>query len=97
MLSCLATNTPLSIFAQNNGVISLTRCANRSAGYYCCGFIVTYGILAKISGAFLSIPAPVLGGVTTFCRLLDLTSLYLAADLALFTLLQCSQQSSRPV
>lgn len=33
LLSSLATVTPMSIFAQNNGVIALTRCANRGAGF----------------------------------------------------------------
>ncbi|KDQ12408.1 hypothetical protein BOTBODRAFT_415204 [Botryobasidium botryosum FD-172 SS1] len=64
--SALFTVTPLSIFAQNNGVIAITRCANRTAGRICCGFIILFGILGKISGVFLAIPNPVLGGVTTF-------------------------------
>ncbi|RPD63283.1 Xanthine/uracil permease [Lentinus tigrinus ALCF2SS1-6] len=51
---------------QNNGVIAITRCANRSAGRWCCAFLILFGILGKISGFFLAIPKPVLGGVTTF-------------------------------
>ncbi|KFY18096.1 hypothetical protein V491_04862, partial [Pseudogymnoascus sp. VKM F-3775] len=35
-LAALMTITPMSTFAQNNGVIALTRCANRTAGYCCC-------------------------------------------------------------
>ncbi|CAK5272465.1 unnamed protein product [Mycena citricolor] len=65
-ISALFTVTPLSIFAQNNGVISVTRCANRSAGRWCCVFLILFGVLGKISGALLAIPNPVLGGVTTF-------------------------------
>ncbi|KAJ7587007.1 xanthine/uracil permease [Mycena floridula] len=65
-ISALFTVTPLSIFAQNNGVIAITRCANRTAGRWCCVFLMLFGILGKISGAFLAIPNPVLGGVTTF-------------------------------
>lgn len=65
-VSALFTVTPLSVFAQNNGVIAITRCANRSAGRWCCMFLLLFGILGKISGVFLAIPAPVLGGVTTF-------------------------------
>ncbi|KAF8871389.1 xanthine/uracil permease [Gymnopilus junonius] len=65
-LSALFTVTPLSVFAQNNGVIALTRCANRGAGRWCCFFLILFGILGKISGVFLAIPNPVLGGVTTF-------------------------------
>ncbi|KAF8918302.1 Xanthine/uracil permease [Mucidula mucida] len=64
--SALFTVTPLSIFAQNNGVIAITRCANRAAGRWCCFFLILFGVLGKISGAFLAIPNPVLGGVTTF-------------------------------
>jgi len=65
-VSALFTVTPLSVFAQNNGVIAITRCANRSAGRWCCIFLLIFGVLGKISGIFLAIPAPVLGGVTTF-------------------------------
>ncbi|KAG6873894.1 hypothetical protein C0995_009673 [Termitomyces sp. Mi166 len=65
-LSALFTVTPLSTFAQNNGVIAITRCANRGAGRWCCFFLILFGVLGKISGVFLSIPNPVLGGVTTF-------------------------------
>jgi uric acid-xanthine permease len=35
MLAALMTITPMTTFAQNNGVIALTRCANRKAGYAC--------------------------------------------------------------
>lgn len=33
VLAALCTISPMSTFAQNNGVIALTRCANRKAGY----------------------------------------------------------------
>lgn len=65
-LSCLMTITPMSTFAQNNGVISITKCANRTAGYWCCFILIIMGIFGKFSGAILSIPKPVLGGMTTF-------------------------------
>ncbi|KAK7472744.1 hypothetical protein VKT23_000854 [Stygiomarasmius scandens] len=65
-LSALFTVSPLSVFAQNNGVIAITRCANRGAGRWCCFFLILFGILGKISGVFLAIPYPVLGGVATF-------------------------------
>jgi uric acid-xanthine permease len=35
ILAALGTLTPMTTFAQNNGVIALTRCANRTAGYCC--------------------------------------------------------------
>jgi uric acid-xanthine permease len=69
-LSALCTVTPLSVFAQvsdtrllllmltddlkNNGVIAITRCANVSAGRWCCFFLILFGILGKISGVFLA-------------------------------------------
>ncbi|KAJ7206217.1 xanthine/uracil permease [Mycena rebaudengoi] len=65
-VSALFTVTPLSIFAQNNGVIAITRCANRAAGRWCCVFLILFGVLGKISGALLAIANSVLGGVITF-------------------------------
>lgn len=64
--SALFTVTPLSTFAQNNGVIAITRCANRGAGRWCCFFLILFGVIGKIAGVFLAIPNSVLGGVTTF-------------------------------
>ncbi|CAL8580720.1 hypothetical protein XPA_006440 [Xanthoria parietina] len=66
LLSGLLTITPLSTFAQNNGVIALTRCANRKAGYACCFFLLIMGIFSKFAAALVSIPSAVLGGMTTF-------------------------------
>ena len=66
LLSGLATITPMAVFAQNNGVIALTRCASRRAGYFACFWLVVMGIFAKFGAALVAIPAPVLGGVTTF-------------------------------
>ncbi|KFH40714.1 Uric acid-xanthine permease-like protein [Hapsidospora chrysogenum ATCC 11550] len=65
-LAALMTITPMSCFAQNNGVIALTRCANRRAGYMCCASLIVMGIVAKFAAALVAIPAPVLGGMTTF-------------------------------
>lgn len=56
----------MSTFAQNNGVIALTRCANRAAGYWCCIWLLIMGIFAKFAAALVAIPSSVLGGVTTF-------------------------------
>jgi NCS2 family nucleobase:cation symporter-2 len=65
-LSACMTISPLVTFAQNNGVVAMTRCANRLAGYCCCFFILLYGIFGKVSAVFLAIPAPVLGGMNAF-------------------------------
>jgi NCS2 family nucleobase:cation symporter-2 len=66
VLAGLATITPMSTFAQNNGVIALTRCANRSAGYFCCFWLLIMGIFAKFAASLVAIPSSVLGGMTTF-------------------------------
>jgi len=66
IIAGLCTITPMSTFAQNNGVIALTRCANRKAGYACCFWLILMGVLAKFAAALVAIPSAVLGGMTTF-------------------------------
>lgn len=66
VLAALMTITPMSTFAQNNGVIALTRCANRTAGYCCCIFLIIMGIFAKFAAALVAIPSSVIGGMTSF-------------------------------
>ncbi|KAF8863224.1 Xanthine/uracil permease [Acephala macrosclerotiorum] len=66
LLAGLCTITPMSTFAQNNGVIALTRCANRTAGYWAVFFLIVMGIFSKFAAALVAIPASVLGGMTTF-------------------------------
>ncbi|KAL8958523.1 MAG: hypothetical protein Q9193_004437 [Seirophora villosa] len=66
LIAGLLTITPVSTFAQNNGVIALTRCANRKAGYACCFFLIIMGVFSKFAAALVAIPAAVLGGMTTF-------------------------------
>lgn len=66
LLAGLMTISPMSVFAQNNGVIALTKCANRTAGYCCCFFLVIMGIFSKFAAALVAIPSPVLGGMTAF-------------------------------
>ncbi|ORX80856.1 Xanthine/uracil permease [Basidiobolus meristosporus CBS 931.73] len=65
VLSGAATSMGVVTFSQNNGVIAVTRCASRVAGYVCAGLLIICGMFAKISGAFLAIPSPVMGGMTT--------------------------------
>lgn len=62
----LCTLTPMSTFAQNNGVIALTNCANRKAGYAACFWLLIMGIFSKFAAALVAIPSAVLGGMTTF-------------------------------
>lgn len=69
-LTCLLAGlfciSPMSVFAQNNGVIALTKCANRTAGFCCCFFLVVMGLFSKFAAALIAIPSAVLGGMTTF-------------------------------
>lgn len=66
VIAGLMTMTPVSTFAQNNGVISATKCANRKVGYWCAFFLIIMGIFAKFAAAIVSIPSTVLGGMTCF-------------------------------
>ena len=50
--------------AQNNGVIALTRCASRRAGYACGIWLILFGVLGKFAALFTTIPDCVLGGMT---------------------------------
>ncbi|KAF4983943.1 hypothetical protein FZEAL_768 [Fusarium zealandicum] len=65
-IGALMTMTPMSVFAQNNGVIVLTRCANRKAGLACAMFLVIMGVFTKFAASLIAIPPAVLGGMTTF-------------------------------
>ncbi|KAJ9504870.1 hypothetical protein QJQ45_030430 [Haematococcus lacustris] len=66
LFSALATSLPLTTFAQNNGVISLTNVAARQSGWACGLWLILLGILGKVGAFVISIPNCVLGGMTTF-------------------------------
>ena len=51
-----ATSLPLTTFAQNNGVISLTAVASRQAGWACAIILFVFGVLGKVGGLITSIP-----------------------------------------
>ena len=61
-----AISPPCCLAVQNNGVVSLTRCASRHAGLAAAGWLVVAGILAKVAALFATIPNCVLGSMTTF-------------------------------
>jgi len=65
-LSALFTSMPNTTFSQNNGVIALTKCASRRAGYACGMWLILLGVFGKIAGIITSIPDCVLGGMTIF-------------------------------
>jgi len=66
ILSSLFTSMPNTTFSQNNGVIALTKCASRRAGYACGAWLIFLGIFGKVAGLITSIPDCVLGGMTIF-------------------------------
>ncbi|VEU22421.1 DEKNAAC103671 [Brettanomyces naardenensis] len=66
ILAALMTLPPMSTFAQNNGVIAITKCAARTVGYWCCFFLVVMGVFSKFAAALVSIPSAILGGMTSF-------------------------------
>lgn len=51
----LAGSLPNTTFAQNNGVLALTRCASRSAGYSCGIWLFLFGVLAKVHQAVIKL------------------------------------------
>ena len=66
ILSGFFTSMPNTTFSQNNGVIALTKCASRSAGYACGFWLIFLGIFGKVAGFITSIPDCVLGGMMIF-------------------------------
>lgn len=65
-LSALATGPPMVSQAGNNGVIVLTSCASRRAGWAASGILVLMGIFGKFGAIFASMPPSVLGGMQVF-------------------------------
>ncbi|KAJ5301168.1 carbonic anhydrase [Penicillium atrosanguineum] len=63
LISALGTGLPMVSQAGNNGVISLTGCASRRAGWCASGFLVLMGIFGKFGAVFGSMPPSVLGGM----------------------------------
>lgn len=51
---------------QNNGVIALTNCASRRAGYACALFLFIAGVACRFGASIVALPSSVIGGMTTF-------------------------------
>lgn len=66
LLAGLLTASPTTTFSQNNGVIVMTRCANRVAGLWAAGWLVLMGVFGKIGGILVAAPDAVIGGMTVF-------------------------------
>jgi xanthine/uracil permease len=65
---------PNTTFSQNNGVIAMTKCASRRAGFFCAGWMFFLGVFGKFAGIIVAIPDCVLGGMTIFLFANVLTS-----------------------
>lgn len=65
-LAGLATVPPLTTFAQNSGVIALTRNASRQSGYMCAFILFLMGVIGKFGAIFVAAPSSVIGGFSTF-------------------------------
>ncbi|KAJ5317069.1 hypothetical protein N7508_001577 [Penicillium antarcticum] len=66
LISALGTGLPMVSQAGNNGVISLTGCASRRAGWCASVFLILMGIFGKFGAVFGSMPPSVLGGMQVF-------------------------------
>ncbi|KAK8047761.1 Purine permease [Apiospora saccharicola] len=66
LISALGTGPPMVSQAGNNGVISLTGCASRRAGWCAAAFLILMGIFGKFGALFGSMPPSVLGGMQVF-------------------------------
>lgn len=64
ILAALVGTFPMSVFAQNNGVIQLTGVASRYVGFFIAGMLVLLGLLPGVAALIQQIPEPVLGGAT---------------------------------
>ncbi|KAI9731067.1 MAG: hypothetical protein M1818_007924 [Claussenomyces sp. TS43310] len=65
-VSALGTGLPMVSQAGNNGVIVMTSCASRRAGWCASAFLVLMGIFGKFGAIFGSMPPSVLGGMQVF-------------------------------
>ncbi|KAI0471628.1 putative purine permease [Xylariaceae sp. FL0804] len=66
LVSALGTGLPMVSQAGNNGVIVITGCASRRAGWCAAVFLILMGIFGKFGAVFGSMPPSVLGGMQVF-------------------------------
>ena len=67
IIACLMGSPPNTTFSQNNGIIALTRCASRAAGFSCAIWLILIGLFGKVGAAMATIPMPIVGGVIVQC------------------------------
>ncbi|KAK9417004.1 hypothetical protein SUNI508_09243 [Seiridium unicorne] len=66
LVSALGTGPPMVSQAGNNGVIVITGCASRRAGWCASAFLILMGIFGKFGAVFGAMPPSVLGGMQVF-------------------------------
>ena len=66
LFSALGTGLPMVSQAGNNGVIVLTGCASRRAGWCASVILILMGVFGKFGAIFASMPPSVLGGMQVF-------------------------------
>uniref|UniRef100_A0A7S0FP33 Uncharacterized protein n=1 Tax=Pyrodinium bahamense TaxID=73915 RepID=A0A7S0FP33_9DINO len=67
LFAAVFTSPPNTTFSQNNGVIALTRCASRAAGFACACWLILFGVIGKFGAIMSSIPICVVGGLVLMC------------------------------
>jgi len=67
LIAAIFTSPPNTTFSQNNGVIALTRCASRAAGFACAAWLIMFGMIGKFGAIMSSVPICVVGGLVLMC------------------------------
>eukprot|EP00746_Dinoflagellata_sp_MGD_P153325 gnl/MRDRNA2_/MRDRNA2_84190_c0_seq1.p1 gnl/MRDRNA2_/MRDRNA2_84190_c0~~gnl/MRDRNA2_/MRDRNA2_84190_c0_seq1.p1 ORF type:complete len:693 (+),score=143.43 gnl/MRDRNA2_/MRDRNA2_84190_c0_seq1:234-2081(+) len=67
LVAAIFTSPPNTTFSQNNGVIALTRCASRAAGFACAFWLILFGMIGKFGAIMSSCPICVVGGLVLMC------------------------------
>jgi len=58
--AAVGTTPPNTTLSQNNGIVSLTRCASADAGFACGFWLLIFGVIAKIGAWILSVRLEIL-------------------------------------
>lgn len=66
LISALGTGPPMVSQAGNNGVVVLTGCASRRAGWFASVILILMGLFGKFGAVFASMPPSVLGAMQVF-------------------------------
>lgn len=66
LLGAVGGGLPMVSQAANNGVVAITGCASRSAGWTAAVILVLMGVFSKIAATFATMPKAVFGGMQTY-------------------------------